>query len=439
MAQQSNNVAIELFKKVYGSDHDLVPDDQPIAKEIPWSDDKRVGDTYTEAVILGSEVGISLGGTGQEAFQIGAAIAGAVRQTEVKPYVSILPSILPFATISRSIGDEQAFMNATKFITKNNLKSHNRFLEIFRLYGQSDGGLGYVSYATATYRGVALTNGGGAVGGVTFTAGVNTTSKHVMFQPGTFAAGHWVGMRGVKVNQVATATGLIVASGKLTSVDAKYGIVGVDFTPIAATSATSHKLVFDKMEDSQEMIGIEKILRTSGTLFGINNSQFELFRGGYKDMAGKKLTLKALNEIIADGVNASGMDGDLLVLVNPRTWGTMASDEAAFRKYDASYSAERAKNGFKDIEFYTQTGLMRIKAHRGMKEGDALIMKTDSWSRSGSSELGFKVPGMPGQDLIKELDTQAGFQFKSFADQYIFCHAPSQNIWINGINDESAT
>lgn len=442
--QISNNEVLDLFKKVYGEQHDLVPDDQMIGRDIPWSDDKKVGDSYVEHVVLGSEVGISLGGNGQEAFDIAPAVGGATKQTEVQPYVSVLPSVLPWATISRSSGGgEQAFMNATKHITKNNLKSHNRFLEIFRIYGQATGGLGLVSYATATYRGVALTNGGGTVpylgSNVSFTAGVNAADKLIMFQPGTFAAGHWIGMRGVRVNQVATSSGLVVAAGKLVGVDSKMGIIKVDFTPVAASSEGSHKIVFEKMEDSQEMIGMNKILSTRGSLFGVNNNIYELFRGNTADIGKKKLSLYLLNDIIADGVNASGMDGDLNVYVNPRTWATTASDEAALRKYDASFSTTRAENGFKDIEYFTQTGAMKIKAHRYIKEGEALVIKTDTWSRSGSSELGFKVPGMLKHDLIQQLDRQAGFEFKSFADQYIFCNAPSQNILITGINDESAT
>lgn len=439
MAAISNNQTIELFKEVYGEMHDIVPDDQILGKMIPWSADKKVGEKFVEDVVLGAEVGISFGGTGQDAFEIASAIAGNVKQTEVSPYVSILPSVLPFATISRAAGgDKVSFMNATKFIVKNNLKSHNKFLEVSRLHGQSSALLGYVSYATATYRGVSFTNGGGALNGITFTAGVNTTSKHILFAPGYFAAGIWVGMKGVKVKQV-DSNGDVVASGKLVSVNAKYGYIEVDFTPVAASSTTSHRICFDKMETSQEMPGIRKILTTSGTLFGINNSTFELFRGSRYTCTGK-LTLDKLQEAVADAVNGSGLEGDLAVLVNPRTWRTLASTEAGLRVYDKSYSPQVAENGFMDLEFYTQTGKLTIKAHRMMFEGEASVLKSDTWSRSGSAELGFKVPGMESSgDLIKPLENQAGFQFKSYADQYVFTYAPAQNIWIDGINDEASS
>lgn len=450
MSSISNNQAIELFKEVYGEMHDIVPDDQILGNLIGWSADKKVGEKFVEDVVLGAEVGISLGGTGQDAFEISSAIAGNVRQTEVTPYVSILPSILPFATISRSAsGDKVAFMNATKFIVKNNLKSHNKFLEIFRIHGQSPALLGYVSYYTGTYRGQSFTNGTGTINGVTFTNGINAASKLILVNKGYFASGIWIGMKGVKVKQV-DSTGAVVASGKLVSVQSKWGYIEVDFTPIAPSAAPSIdpttissgtlRLCFDKMETQQEMIGVRKILNTNGVLFGINNAVFELFRGSTGYFNDKKVTLDRTQEVVADAVNGSGLEGDLEVLVNPRSWKTFASTEAGLRVYDQSYKPQSAQNGFRDLEFYTQTGKLTVKAHRMVFEGDMVILKSDTWSRSGSAELGFKVPGMESSgDLIRPLENQAGFQFKSYADQYIFTYAPAQNIYVTGINDESPT
>ncbi len=450
MSSQSNNAALDQFKEVYGQMHDIVPDDQILGKMIPWSSDKKVGEKFVEDVVLGAEVGISLGGSGQDAFEISSAIAGNVRQTEVTPYVSILPSILPFATISRSAGgDKVAFMNSTKFIVRNNLKSHNKFLEIFRLHGQSAAKLGYISYYSGTYRGASFTNGTGDLNGITFTNGINSASKLILVHKGFFASGIWIGMKGVKVKQLNSA-GAVTASGKLVSVNSKYGYIEVDFTPVAPTAAPgalsaavvsgTQRLCFDKMETSQEMPGVKNILNTSGTLFGINNAIFELFRGSTGDFLNKKVTLDRTQEAVADAVNGSGLEGDLTVLVNPRSWKTFASTEAGLRVYDKSYSPQQAQNGFMDLEFYTQTGKLTVKAHRMMMEGEMAVLKADTWSRSGSSELGFKVPGMESSDdLIKPLENQAGYQFKSYGDQYIFTYAPAQNIWISGVDDESLT
>lgn len=433
----SNNVAVELFKTVYGDMHELVPDSQMLSKDIGWVEGDRVGDTFKEDVVLGDECGITLGGSGQDAFEINPAIAGNVKQTSVTPYITMLPSILPFATISRSLGDKQAFFKATKFITKNNLQSHERFLETFRFYGQAPKLLGYVSYYTGTYRQAAFATGTGTLNSITFTTGVNTTTKNILFKPGDFASGIWIGRKGVKVKQL-DSTGAIVASGKLTGVNSTYGYITVDFVPVAATSTTSHRLCFDGQESTGEMVGLNAILTTSGTLFGINNTTYELFRGNQFDNNRLKLTLGRLSDYIAGAVNGGGLDGDVTAYVNPRSWSTLSTTEAGLRVYDKSYSNSKAENGFQDIEYYSQNGRMTIKAHRMVMESDAYVLKLDTWKRSGSAQPGFKVPGMD-DDLIKPLENAAGYQFKSYSDEYVFTPMPAQNLIITNINDESST
>lgn len=433
----SNNVAIELFKTVYGEMHELVPDSQQLSKDIAWVEGDRVGDVFKEDVVLGDEVGITLGGSGQDAFEINSAIAGAVKQTSVTPYVTLLPSVLPFATISRSLGDKQAFFKSTKFITKNNLVSHERFLETFRWYGQASKLLGYMSYFTGTFRNAAFTTGTGTLNGITFTNGVNTTSKTILMKPGDFASGIWIGRKGAKVKQV-NASGTVVAAGKLVGVNSAYCYITVDFTPVATSSTTSHRLCFDGQESTGEMVGINNILNTNGTLFGINNSSFELFRGNQFDNGNLKLTLGRLSDYVAGAVNGGGLEGDITAYVNPRSWSTLSTTEAGLRVYDKSYSPNKAENGFQDIEYYSQNGRMTIKAHRQLMEGDCAVLKLDTWKRSGSAQPGFKVPGMD-DDLIKPLENQAGYQFKSYSDEYVFTPMPAQNMWISGINDESAS
>lgn len=445
MSSVSNNQVIEIFKRVYGESHDLVPDDQQLSKDIEWVEGDRVGDDFREDVILGDEVGITLGGSGQDAFEINPAIAGTVKQTSVSPYVMMLPSILPFATISRSLGDDQAFMRATQFITKNNLKSHERFQETMRFYGQADKLLGYASYFTGTYRGVSFTTGTGTLNSVTFTNGVNTASKLILLAPGDFASGIWVGRKGVRVAQVDSA-GVVQASGKLVSVQSKFGYIGVDFTPVAPTAATgsgSLRLCFYDQASTGEMVGMYKILGTqTGTLFNIPVANYELFRGNFVNYKasggqGRKLSLAGLQEAIADGVNGGGLEGDLVAYVNPLNWATVSTTEAGLRVYDKSYSPSKAENGFMDIEYYSQNGKLTIKAHRHVMEGDCFITKRGTWKRSGSAQPGFKVPGIE-DELIRPLENQAGFQFKSYSDEYLFTPEPAQNILITGINWESA-
>lgn len=442
MSAVSTPDVVNLFKKVYGKIHDLLPEDYELQKDIPFSEKQKVGESWVEAVILTNEVGWTLGGSSMTAFELNPSSAGSVQQATVVPYSTVLSSVVPWGVISRSAGGgEKAFYDGTKHVVKNNLKSHGKLLEILRFYGQATALLGYVSYATATYRGVAFTTGTGTLtingNSVTFTNGVNTTSNWILFGPGNFAAGIWVGIEGVVIQEI-DANGVVVKEGKMIAVDPLQGAIQTDFTPTAATSTTSHRICFKGQATASDMIGINNILTTTGTLFGINTATYSLWKGNVINNQGQKLTLTGIQGAVAQAVARGGLDGDITLYVNPRTWANLIITESGLRMYDSSYKPGQAENGFEAITFWSQTGKITVKAHRMVKEGEAygLHLQGD-WSRSGSAEISFTVPGIPGE-VIFPLQNQAGYAFRSYADQYIFCHAPAKSFIINNINDEAA-
>ena len=432
---------VDLFKEVYGDHNDLLPDDNHLAKFMPFSEKGKVGENYNESCTLTHETGFTLSDT-TDAFELNPARAGTVKQAQVTPYIAVLPSIVPWGVISRSQGGgKKAFFDATKHIVKNNLKSHYKLLEILRLYGRSSKMLGYVSYATADYRGVSFSTGTGTLTlkdatTLAFTNGINAASKKILLAPGNFAAGIWIGMEGVKVNQV-DSTNAIVASGALTAVDAALGFITVDFTPIAASSTTSHRLCFDGMEASRDMVGVHSILNNTGTLFNISTSGYSLWQGNVVDVGAKKLGMEVFQDGVAEMVNRGGMEGDLKVFVNPRTWADVITAETQLVSHDSKYKPTKFVNGAEGAEFHSQNGMATFISHRCVMEGDAFALCEPTWSRSGSAEASFQVPGM-SQEIIFPLQNQAGYAFRSYSDQYVFCHRPADNILFQNLNDESA-
>jgi hypothetical protein len=446
MSVPSVSDVTSLFKRVYGDLTDLTPTDQHLSKDIPFSQKQKVGESYLEAVVLTAESGITLSAS-TSAFTLNAPRAGVVEQSTVAPFISVLPSIVPWGVISRTAGGgAKAFFDATKYIVRNNLKSHEKFQEIMRLYGQSEDLLGRVDAFTATYRGVNFTDGNGVldVDGtpVTFTGSVAAAEKLILLSPGQFAAGIWTGMEGVKVLQIDKQTNTVVAEGALVSVKSEIGVIEVDFTPQQAgvlPAGPTYKLAFEGMEGANDFLGVQKILDTqSGLLFGIDAGKYSLWQGAKSDLGQSKLTLGKFNTAVANMVNKGGMEGDLAVYVNPRSWSTLTSEEAALRMYDSSYKSKEAEEGFESLVYYSQNGKAIFKPHRMVKEGDAFALHLPVWSRSGSAEVSFTVPGMP-HEIIFPLENQAGYAFRSYADQYVFCHAPSHNLYISGIDDESTT
>lgn len=440
---------VDIAKKVYGKlNTDLLPlDDLHITKDIPFSEKEKVGASYNEAVVLGSEVGITFAGSGNEIANINPAIAGAVKQASIVPYISALRSVIPWQAISRTSGSsETAFIQASQHVVKNNMISHKRFLEIVKIHGQNTTKLlGRVAYFTATYRDVAFTAGAATIVSPLYgsliiaTGGCVLATKHILINPGDFASGIWVGMQGVKVKQLLASDLSVVAEGKLVSVDSSVGIIKVDFTPVVATAAGSHILCFEGMELSNELVGMKKIMKNTGSLFGISAATYPLWKSSVVTLASVKLTMARLELALANAINAGGLSGDVVGYVNPRTFHNVIGTEMASRQYDYSYDKKEIVNGGKAIRFAYADGDLVLKGHRYIMEGDAVIVRPEDWVNSGSQDIQMSISGLPDDKIMFFLQDQMGYVFNTYSDQYIFCRCPAKQILIEGINDESAT
>jgi hypothetical protein len=447
MAQASNLEVMQVAKRVYGDLKNLVPQDQMLQKLISFSQRARVGDRYQIAATLTRELGFTLGGTGSEAFEINPAVAGTTKQTDVFAYASVLSSVIPWVVASRAAAaGDAAFVDATKYVTRNNLKSHQFLLELMRFHGQSDSLLGTITRFTATYRGVSFTAGTGTLvsdifGSLSFTNSVS--GVYALVSPGQFAP-FWVGLEGVTVQILLN--GAVQQELKLVGVDADLGILKFDGAVTAPGSSDTLKLALLGMKDNKELIGINKQLTATGTLFGINKSQYSLWASNIQSCATgstkNKFSFDYLQAGIAKAVNRGGLGmeeaGDLEVLVNPRTWAKLITTEAGKRKYDDSYKPSEVEDGAEAIKFYGQNGVNMIRACRMVKEGEAYGIHVPTWERGGSvGEVTFSVPGF--SEVIYPLENQAGFKMSSYSDQFIFCHGPAKNIYWNNINDEATS
>ncbi len=448
MVAPSTLNVVELTKRNYSDGIiNLVPsDDLLITKDIPFSQEGRTGDEYVLAIRLSNEVGITFAGSGNDLLGINPACSGVIRQARVKPYISMLRTVIPFQTISRTEGGgDVAFVKATQIFVKNNVESHKKFLEIVKIHGQSNKLLGRVNYYSGTYKGVGIINGGGTYpntyfGSVTLTAGVDTTNRYFQLHMGDIAPGIWVGMAGVKVKQLLAADLSVVAEGKLLAFDSYYGIGKLDFVPVAATAIGSHIFAFEGMEIKNEMVGIKAILKNTGTLFNISAATYPLWKGNVLDNGALKLTPDRIETALAIAVNAGGLEGNLTGYVNPQAYSQVISSEAmAKRQYDYSFSDKEIKTGTKAVRIAYPAGDVILKGHRYIMEGDALLLQTDDWLNSGSQDISLSVKGVPEENLMYFLQDQAGYVFHTYSDQYMLCRKPCRQILVENINYESAT
>jgi len=429
-----------LFKKVYASINEVLPEGFPfLANVAKYEAAKKAGSTIEYSIPLTHENGLSLFGSSGDVQTFADSQAGVVRAATITPCETFISSSLSTATLSRAAKEgEGAFKQASKDRVGRNIKSHHRFIEHLCLYGQDPFGLGRVGYFTATWQGVAFTNGTGTLAGTAFTNGVNTAAKKILLNPADLATGIWLGAEGMEVRQRIIGS-TVAASGAVTAVDLKNGIITVDFTPVVATAVSSHclELLNQNGASGLDFVGAKAILQRSGTLFGIDNSLYGIWKGGEETITGK-LTFSKLIDALMVSCNR-GLDKNVKVLTSFDSWADLMTEQAALRDYDASYKESEAKNGMEGIRFKSINGEIEIVPSRFVRRSDTFSFADGDWRRVGSSDVTMKVPGVEDGELIQKPITTNAFVFRSYSDQALICLAPSQSLYMGGIDPLSAS
>lgn len=397
-----------LFKETYADKiEELIPDGVKILNAVKFlPKDKQPGNLYHQPVVLGLEHGVTFASSDEDAFNLNAPVAGVIKDAQVKGYPLVLRSVLGYTAASRAAqGGKQAFMDVTKYLVSNMLRSVTKKLEIEMLYGQ----MGYATVASNTGAAVTI-----------------TTAE--------WAPGIWAGAEGMPIEIRNSAGNVSKGEFVVQSVNMDTRVITLNADPgvLAGGDVIWHKGAY-----GNEFPGIHKILTTSsGTLFNINVSQYNLFKGNEFAAGGTALSFNKLNLAAARGVE-KGQDGKLLALVNPRAWANMMNDQAALRRYDGSYSKEKVEMGAKSIMFYAQNGDIEIQPSIYVKEGYAFLINEEDWVRVGSQDVSFKRPGQ-GEEFFRDLENAAGYELRLYTDQALFCMAPGKSTLITGISNSAS-
>ncbi len=400
------------FKETYAKRIErLIPDGKKLTMKVPFlSRDKQPGNNYHQPVVLGMEHGVTHADPTEGAFALEAPIAGQIKDAVVKGYQLVLRSVMGYAQAQRSMGPgERAFEESTKFLVGNMMDSVAKKLEIQLLYGQ-------MGYGT-------VLNPEAAAGTVV-----------VEITPAEFAPGIWAGAEGMRVDFVRANALLAGASGvnapTVTAVDLTARTITLTFpTP---TALQANDIIFHKGAFGKEMAGVHKILTNTGSLFGIDASQYTLWKGSaFAPSIPSVLSFAILQQSISKGVE-KGLDTDVLVMVNPGHWDDLLTQQSALRMYDSSYKSNEAENGSTSIKFHSQNGMVEIVPSIYVKEGYAYILCLEDWVRVGSTDITFERPGQPGT-FFRELEDHAGFELRCYSDQAIFCAKPGRSVIVSNL------
>lgn len=394
------------FKKRYAKQAQtkIIPEHYKILKNFPsLAALNPVGEEYVVPVSLKDGSGFTYANSGSEAFALEPADPGKTERAKLTANQIVYRDAIAWEAQSISEeGYDSAYGVMTDIVVRRMRKRFMHRLECELLYG-----------------GTALGTVASAVTGTSLTMSASNWSP-----------GAWMGSENQWVDVYNAST--LIGSFKITGVDPDSYIL---YGNVPASS--SGYSVYWKGAKGNQMVGIYTALNTSGTLWNISNaassSGYSLWKGNTQAVTGALTWDNYVQKVTEKAVN-KGAEGELFLMVNPSSWRGLMNDEAGLRQYDKSYDPSKAKQGFEDIEFHGQNGIIRVMAYPMLKNGDALLLSKDSWVRIGSQDVTFRPPGVTDKDVwIQQMQNNAGFQITMYTNQTIFCDSPGQNSIFTGI------
>lgn len=412
------------YKELYGEQVKVIPEVSKLQKDIKFIEAaKQAGGEFVNNVVLTQEHGVSYLASNAGLSGLNDRVPMVTGKASVLGSNLLIRSGISYEDAERASSDKKAFASLVPMIIENMTESLSKRLEISLLYGQSDLGL------------------------CTFAPKSGTTSV------GTFATGEFSGIwAGAEQARVAcTVGGTVYGPFKVIAVDftnktitldeasdvnGADGALTGDIDNIAGQSNVGlffYGSIVASDGSFRDMIGLDKILTTSGSLFGINNSTYALWKGNAVSVSGRMTFCKLIAALNTPVIK--GLQEKIKVYVPVVTWQNLNADQAALRRYDGSYSKEKGEMGHKSIVFYGQSGEVEIVAHPFLKENEAFAIPVEKYRRVGATDITFKTPGK-GDDIFHHLENNFGYEIRAFCNQALFPRLVSTSVKIYGFTNE---
>jgi hypothetical protein len=421
-----------LFKRIYAKRlENLIPDNARFLKMVKFDQNKRLGDTYEQPVVLANEHGVTYAAAGAGAFTLNSPIAMTTANARVPSNQLLLRSQIDYESASKaSTGGDKAFVKATELVVKNMYDSMAHRLETCIIYG------------------------GVGIGKSSVSVNASTTTTVVTISDATWGVGLWAGAENGKINfyesdnPAANAFIGPAGGGLATDDDAVFTVVSVDVENKAITvsgtttgisnldSYMSTSVFLDIYwygSQSNEMSGIDKQLTNTGTIFGIDASTYTLWKANTYNASGAI----TVNKLLAAPVNAIGKGGlneEVCTFMSPTNWGVINTELGGKQQFDYGYKKSKVDYGFEAdaIRMNGQSGINKVYSHAMVKDGEAFILPMSCIKRFGSTDITFNNPGKKNE-FFRELTDKAGFELRNYTDQTIFIDSPAKCTKITGI------
>lgn len=423
MAVQNTIATLDgLYKRVYAnrSPEKPIPDFAHLQAMVPFSEKEKVGERFELPVVVALEQGVTYGDPASDgAFTLNAAKAGQLKPAYVSPYEVVLRSAISYSAAHQAARKgPAAFKSSTSLLLESMNETMRRRIEV-GLLGYGRDGLGTVSGTPS--------------------ANVITISN------ATWAPGLWFGLVGAEL-EIFSGSGASVTKRTGTGSGGQYTITAVSIANKTITvdddqNVADGDVIYFRSQRTatayKDMLGLKQIATTSGTLFGIVNTTYDVFAGITYDVGSTDLSVDAIEKAAAQ-LAVRGGSGKMSCMISPKTFANMVSDLAALVAYDQKPGSKTYAIGAEMLTIYTPSGTVEVKAHEMLKEGEGFLFQPKRLMRSGATDITFNrnfeaVDSKVNGSYFTELADNAGFELRAYSNQFLFCPRPATICYLSNI------
>lgn len=407
------------LKEKYGESFMLVPEKtEVIQSKIAFASKAKVGDLFKVMANLSLDHSVTFHGDQDQNIDLRDPVVGVSRNAEVRPSAMSFNGLLTQTLAERAKTNAEAFEEVAGFVISRALQSFAKVIEQVHWYGQS--GLARTTAATA-----------------------DLALNQITIQAAEWGTSIWAGGAQMPVD-IYTTAGILVLSTTVTAVNT----IGQKLT-LASVEGLVNGTVYDVYRAGSrglESAGLHKIFSNTGSLFGIDASQFDLWRPNSFAVAGN-LSYTKFAAAVAQGTGRGLMGDDYELWINSSVFPSLIPDFNTTKADNGTPGARHARifpdakstkmleHGTEKVVYHVNDVAATIKTTDYCKIGYGYLVKLGTLARIGSGRGGDVsfIPVGSGGELFRLLEKKSAYEFRSWTDQALFTAEPNKNLFFSGI------
>ncbi len=388
----------------------LVTEDKQLVRFIPFEEGIKEGALFRQPVYLTQPHGITFAAS-DSAPTLVAPIAAQTKELSFDAYQMIMRERISYDAADRMASSDAAYITSTGDLPTWLRLAHLHYVELMLWYGQSSDGIGTIA-----------------------TSGIS--GNVVTITVAQWAPQIWVGSENMRLDVYNSTT--FVRTVQVSSYDLDSGTITLDSTASLAAGYAFHPAG----SYGNSFRGIDDIVTETTSQFGQNPTTYNLLKGISQTCSSGTLKFKTAMYGLAKA-RAKGLSKTAWLFLSEFSFPDLV-DEVEAARTDPQRAGKEMRGttierGADAMTINSPNGKLVIQVSSYCKKGAAFgLVKDGSWSRYGTSDVTFRVPGSKDAEFYMHLQEVAGYELRSWSNFANYTPRAGSNVKftniVNGID-----